>query len=491
MEELQDAIEDAQYVNAIATQDDGPRPVVAWEKPTEEQLKQWIAAKKPDLNNMDWVLSHAIGFFLFSHYIKKEKKEYARINFCEEIQRLLKLPDKARAGKTSFILSQFLQVRSDNETVPVIGKTEIKETDLVRSIPERRLSDKEVQKLLDLNMDWPNCSESIVGLKGPILKEVKQDFDQVQEHNKIWIKRESVSGFGEAGASLSYHSASPAKGKGTMAQVAEQAAPSTADGDEASNSTGAADEPTPSSLNINKVESALAPSDRKGRTFAASMHEFAGRKGSSGPLKTSINIEQSLGEKIFLDAELVVMESLKRDYWSDFRASESFTKFRNFMWYQDRRVVPEDFCTMRVLGRGGFGLVYGELPCERVPARVVLDYEFGCAHSPHVHHIVTASKKGTSGKLYAMKVMNKRRIKMKRSEQLATNEREALGDVESLFVVNLKYSFHSKDDVYLILDLMTGGDLAFHLQIKGRFPKKECLYYAARMMLGVQDLHNA
>lgn len=80
---------------------------------------------------------------------------------------------------------------------------------------------------------------------------------------------------------------------------------------------------------------------------------------------------------------------------------------------------------------------------------------------------------------------------MKRSEQLATNEREALGAVQSQFVVNLKYSFHSKDDVFLILDLMAGGDLAYHLQIKGRFPKKECQYYAARIMLGLQDLHNA
>ena len=41
MEELQDAIEDAQYVNAIATQEEGPRPVLAWEIPTEEQLAAW------------------------------------------------------------------------------------------------------------------------------------------------------------------------------------------------------------------------------------------------------------------------------------------------------------------------------------------------------------------------------------------------------------------------------------------------------------------
>jgi serine/threonine protein kinase len=89
-----------------------------------------------------------------------------------------------------------------------------------------------------------------------------------------------------------------------------------------------------------------------------------------------------------------------------------------------------------------------------------------------------------------MKVMNKRRIKMKKSEQLALNERAALAAVESPFVVNLKYSFHSKDDVFLILDLMTGGDLGYHLHQKGRFPKKECVYYAARIMLGLQALHD-
>jgi len=89
-----------------------------------------------------------------------------------------------------------------------------------------------------------------------------------------------------------------------------------------------------------------------------------------------------------------------------------------------------------------------------------------------------------------MKVMNKRRIKMKKSEQLALNERNVLVAVESKFVVNLKYSFHSKDDVFLILDLMTGGDLGYHLHQKGRFPKKECQYYASRIMLGLQALHD-
>jgi len=101
-----------------------------------------------------------------------------------------------------------------------------------------------------------------------------------------------------------------------------------------------------------------------------------------------------------------------------------------------------------------------------------------------------ACKKGTTGTLYAMKVMNKKRIKAKKSVQLALNERDCLAAVDSPFVVNLKYSFQTKDELFLILDLMTGGDLSFHLGQKGRFPKDECLYYAARIMLGLQALHD-
>jgi serine/threonine protein kinase len=37
---------------------------------------------------------------------------------------------------------------------------------------------------------------------------------------------------------------------------------------------------------------------------------------------------------------------------------------------------------------------------------------------------------------------------------------------------------------------MTGGDLGYHLHQKGRFPKRECQYYAARIMLGLQALHD-
>jgi len=89
-----------------------------------------------------------------------------------------------------------------------------------------------------------------------------------------------------------------------------------------------------------------------------------------------------------------------------------------------------------------------------------------------------------------MKVMNKKRIKIKKSERFAINERASLAAVDSPFIVNLKYTFQSRDDIYLILDLMTGGDLSFHLSQKHHFSTNQCLYYASRIMLGLQALHD-
>jgi len=162
---------------------------------------------------------------------------------------------------------------------------------------------------------------------------------------------------------------------------------------------------------------------------------------------------------VFDCIELVVMESLKQDYWKDFLASKEYQRLLHFWWNRDQTVVEEDFYLMRVLGRGGFGLVH-------------------------------ACKKGTSGKLFAMKVMNKKRMKLKKSEQLALYELEALKAVTSPFIVTLSYSFHSKENLFLILDLMTGGNLGYHLQQRGQFSKRECLYFSARIMLGLQALHD-
>ena len=88
-----------------------------------------------------------------------------------------------------------------------------------------------------------------------------------------------------------------------------------------------------------------------------------------------------------------------------------------------------------------------------------------------------------------MKMLNKKRIKMKKAEALCLQERNILASIHSPYVVCLKYAFATTTDLYLILDLMTGGDLGFHLSRKGRFSEKETKYYAARTLLGLASMH--
>ena len=88
-----------------------------------------------------------------------------------------------------------------------------------------------------------------------------------------------------------------------------------------------------------------------------------------------------------------------------------------------------------------------------------------------------------------MKVMNKKYVKLKRAENLCRNERNVLGILDSPFVVCLRYAFTSKDELYLILDLMMGGDLRYHLDMKSRFTEAEARYFTARTILGIEALH--
>ena len=45
-----------------------------------------------------------------------------------------------------------------------------------------------------------------------------------------------------------------------------------------------------------------------------------------------------------------------------------------------------------------------------------------------------------------------------------TDERNVLAELNSKFVTNLKYAFQDENTLYLIMDLMDGGDLGFQLR---------------------------
>lgn len=112
-----------------------------------------------------------------------------------------------------------------------------------------------------------------------------------------------------------------------------------------------------------------------------------------------------------------------------------------------------------VIGRGGFGKVW------RVEYRKTMQ-------------------------IYAMKEMSKARIITKRSVQSVMSEKKLLEKLQHPFLVNINFAFQDRENIYLISDLLTGGDLRFHIGKRRRFNEKETKFMIACMVLGLEYMHN-
>ncbi|KAM9254301.1 G protein-coupled receptor kinase 6 isoform 3-T6 [Trichechus inunguis] len=93
--------------------------------------------------------------------------------------------------------------------------------------------------------------------------------------------------------------------------------------------------------------------------------------------------------------------------------------------------------------------------------------------------------------MYACKKLEKKRIKKRKGEAMALNEKQILEKVNSRFVVSLAYAYETKDALCLVLTLMNGGDLKFHIYHMGQagFPEARAVFYAAEICCGLEDLH--
>ena len=74
---------------------------------------------------------------------------------------------------------------------------------------------------------------------------------------------------------------------------------------------------------------------------------------------------------------------------------------------------------------------------------------------------------------YALKEMSKLKVIDKKSIKSINSERELLSKLHHPFIVNMHYAFQDNENLYLVMDLLTGGDLLFiFLDIKN-FPKNK------------------
>jgi serine/threonine kinase 32 len=91
--------------------------------------------------------------------------------------------------------------------------------------------------------------------------------------------------------------------------------------------------------------------------------------------------------------------------------------------------------------------------------------------------------------LYALKYINKTKCIKMRAVDNIISERRLLEQIDYSLIVNLRYAFQDDENLFMVLDLMLGGDLRFHLERVGSLPEEQVRFYAAELSLGLNYLH--
>ena len=93
-------------------------------------------------------------------------------------------------------------------------------------------------------------------------------------------------------------------------------------------------------------------------------------------------------------------------------------------------------------------------------------------------------------KIYAMKEMSKIKIIDKKGMSYVKKERELLSKIYHPFIINMYYSFQDKDNLYLIMDYLKGGDLRYHISKKNYFTETETKFFISNIILGLKYIHS-
>ncbi|KAF9278802.1 hypothetical protein BGZ68_008340 [Mortierella alpina] len=115
-------------------------------------------------------------------------------------------------------------------------------------------------------------------------------------------------------------------------------------------------------------------------------------------------------------------------------------------------------------------------------------------------HLLRSVGKGAFGKvrvvqhkktkeIYALKYINKAKCIRMRAVENIIQERRLLEEVEFPLICNLRYAFQDDENLFMVLDLMLGGDLRFHLERAGAMREHVVKFYVAELALALNSLH--
>ena len=126
---------------------------------------------------------------------------------------------------------------------------------------------------------------------------------------------------------------------------------------------------------------------------------------------------------------------------------------------QKHTLNKNNFKFLYVIGKGGFGRVWK----------------------------IQSKKTKTT---YALKEMSKLKIIDKKSEKSINSEREFLSKLNHSFIVNMHYAFQDRDNLYLVMDLLNGGDLRYHISRYRKFSEEQTRFFLANIIYAIDYIHS-
>ncbi|OIV99697.1 hypothetical protein TanjilG_17507 [Lupinus angustifolius] len=124
------------------------------------------------------------------------------------------------------------------------------------------------------------------------------------------------------------------------------------------------------------------------------------------------------------------------------------------------RTSIEDFEIIKPISRGAFGRVF-------------------------------LARKRATGDLFAIKVLKKADMIRKNAVQSILAERDILISVQNPFVVRFFYSFTCRENLYLVMEYLNGGDLYSLLRNLGCLDEDMARVYIAEVVLALEYLHSS
>ncbi|XP_039630454.1 serine/threonine-protein kinase 32A isoform X1 [Polypterus senegalus] len=126
---------------------------------------------------------------------------------------------------------------------------------------------------------------------------------------------------------------------------------------------------------------------------------------------------------------------------------------------QNEEVNFDHFQILRAIGKGSFGKV------------------------------CIVQKKDTK-KMYAMKYMNKQKCIERNEVRNVLKELQIMQSLEHPYLVNLWFAFQDVEDMFMVVDLLLGGDLRYHLQQNVHFTETTVKLYISEIALALGYLRS-